>query len=250
MPTRSINRLRPKLAEVPGATLFLQASQDLAVGGRRTNAQFQYTIQSDNLEDLTHWGPILLQQMRKLPGLTDVNTDQQNSGLEASLVYDRQTASRLGISPQLLDNTLYDAFGQRQVSTMYTQLNQYHVVMEVAPQVLAKPGGAGGYLRPPKDRRRSSALCADALRSLHGSIGRKSPGTIPLGDAVLQSGARRGAERRRPVDGEMERKLGMPTSIQGMFSGTLQAFQSSLASEPMLILAALMAVYIVLGILV
>ena len=146
-----INRLRPQLADVPGATLFLQATQDLTVGGRRSNAQYQYTIQSDTLADLTQWGPILLQEMRKLPGLTDVNTDQQNSGLEASLVYDRQTASRLGVSPQLLDNTLYDAFGQRQVSTMDTQLNQYHVVMEVAPQFWQNPTALSDiYLHPPK----------------------------------------------------------------------------------------------------
>ena len=114
------------------------------------NAQYQYTIQSDNLDDLNKWGPILLQQMRKVPALTDVNSDQQNSGLQASLVYDRPTASRLGITPQMIDDTLYDAFGQRQVSTMYTQLNQYHVVMEVEPQFWQSPEGLKEiYLHPP-----------------------------------------------------------------------------------------------------
>ena len=216
-----VNRLRPKLAEVPGATLYLQASQDLTVGGRRTNAQFQYTIQSDNLGDLTQWGPILLQEMRKLPGLTDVNTDQQNSGLEASLVYDRETASRLGISPQLLDNTLYDAFGQRQVSTMYTQLNQYHVVMEVAPQYLQSPAGLADIYVHPKTGGEVPLSCADALRSLHGSIGRKSPGTVPLGDAVVQFGARRGAERRRPVGGEHGGKVGDAHQHPGQLHGNL-----------------------------
>src|SRR6202040_3842393 len=134
-----INRLRPKLTSIPGATVFLQAGQDLRIGGRQSNAQFQYTIQSDNLDDLVKWGPQLLQQMRKLPGFTDVNTDHQNSGLQASLIYDADTARRLGITPQMIDNTLYEAFGQAQVSTMYTPLNQYHVVMEVAPQFWQDP---------------------------------------------------------------------------------------------------------------
>jgi multidrug efflux pump len=136
-----INRLRPKLAAVPGAMTFLQAGQDVRIGGRQSNAQYQYTIQSENLPDLTKWGPIVLAEMRKLPGFTDVNSDQQNAGLQASLRYDRQTAARLGISAQLLDDTLYDAFGQRQVSTMFTSLNQYHVVMEVDPQFWQSPTG-------------------------------------------------------------------------------------------------------------
>ena len=136
-----INRLRPKLATVPGAALYLQGVQDLRIGARLGNAQYQYTIQSDNLEDLTRWGPTLLQQMRKLPGLADVSSDQQNNGLQASLVYDRLTAARLGITPQMIDDTLSDAFGQRQVSTMFTQLNQYHVVMEVEPEFWQSPEG-------------------------------------------------------------------------------------------------------------
>jgi multidrug efflux pump subunit AcrB len=136
-----INRLRPKLIAVPGAMTFLQAGQDVRIGGRQSNAQYQYTIQGENLQDLTKWGPIALAEMRKLSGFTDVNSDQQNAGLQASLNYDRQTAARLGISAQLLDDTLYDAFGQRQVSTMFTSLNQYHVVMEVDPQFWQGPEG-------------------------------------------------------------------------------------------------------------
>ena len=144
-----INRLRPKLAGVPGAMTFLQAGQDLRIGGRQSNAQYQYTIQSENLSDLVKWGPVVLAEMRKLPGFTDVNSDQQNAGLQASLSYDRQTAARLGISAQLLDDTLYDAFGQRQVSTMFTSLNQYHVVMEVDPQFWQDPEGLNAiYIRP------------------------------------------------------------------------------------------------------
>ncbi|KAF5407372.1 MAG: Multidrug resistance protein MdtC [Candidatus Udaeobacter sp.] len=144
-----INRLRPKLAGVPGAMTFLQAGQDLRIGGRQSNAQYQYTIQSENLQDLVKWGPVMLAEMRKLHGFTDVNSDQQNAGLQASLTYDRQTAARLGISAQLIDDTLYDAFGQRQVSTMFTSLNQYHVVMEVDPQFWQSPTGLDAiYIRP------------------------------------------------------------------------------------------------------
>jgi multidrug efflux pump len=144
-----INRLRPKLATIPDAMTFLQAGQDLRLGGRQSNAQFQYTIQSDNLQDLVKWGPIVLREMRKMHGFNDVNSDQQNTGLQAWLTYDRQTAARLGISAQLLDNTLYDAFGQRQVSTIFTSLNQYHVVMEVAPQFWQDPTSLDLiYIRP------------------------------------------------------------------------------------------------------
>ncbi len=134
-----IDRLRPKMFSVPGASAFLQAGQDLRIGGRNSNAQFQYTLQSDSEDDLAQWGPTLLDQMKKIPGLTDVNTDQQNSGLKTQLVYDRETASRMGITPALLDSTLYQAFGQSLVSTMYTPLNQYFVVMEVAPQYWQSP---------------------------------------------------------------------------------------------------------------
>jgi multidrug efflux pump subunit AcrB len=144
-----INRLRPKLAAVPGAMTFLQAGQDLRIGGRQSNAQYQYTIQSENLSDLVKWGPIMLAEMRKLHGFTDVNSDQLNAGLQAWLTYDRATAARLGISAQLIDDTLYDAFGQRQVSTMFTSLNQYHVVMEVDPQFWQNPKGLDMiYVRP------------------------------------------------------------------------------------------------------
>jgi len=144
-----INRVRPKLGAIPGAMTFLQAGQDVRIGGRQSNAQYQYTIQSENLQDLVKWGPIVLAEVRKLSGFTDVNSDQQNAGLQASLTYDRQTAARLGISAQLIDDTLYDAFGQRQVSTMFTSLNQYHVVMEVDPQYWQSPTGLDSiYIRP------------------------------------------------------------------------------------------------------
>src|SRR6266700_1550361 len=136
-----IGEMRRKLAAVPGATLFMQSAQDLTIGGRQSQAQYQYTLQGEDLNELTTWAPRLLQKMRTMPDLRDVNTDQQDRGLEAMVLIDRDTASRLGVSPQDIDNALYDAFGQRQVSTMYRQLNQYHVVMEVAPQYWQNPDG-------------------------------------------------------------------------------------------------------------
>ena len=244
-----INRLRPKLAIVPGAVLYLQASQDLRVGGRLGNAEYQYTIQSENLEDLTRWGPVLLEQMRKLPGVTDVSSDQQNNGLQASLVYDRWTAARLGITPQLIDDTLYDALGQRQVSTMFTQLNQYHVVMEVEPEFWQSPEAlkqiyiraTNGGMVPLNAFTQYEASTAPLAVNHQGQFPsvtlsfNLAPG-LALSDAVTRIH-------------EMEQSIGMPATIHGSFSGTLQAFQESLATQPILIIAALMAVYIVLGIL-
>ena len=134
-----IARLRPKLSRVPGATLYLQANQDVRVGGRQGNAQYQFTLQGDNLIDLERFAPRMLERLHSIRSIADVNSNQQDRGLQASLHYDRATAARFGISPQLIDNTLYDAFGQRQVSTMYSTLNQYHVVMEAAPQFWQDP---------------------------------------------------------------------------------------------------------------
>ncbi len=139
--TQIINRLRPQLAGIPGAATFLQAVQDIRIGGRQANAGYQYTLQAETTADLQKYGPMLLAQLRHTPGFQDVNTDQQNNGLQALLTYDRPTAARLGVTPELLDNTLYDAFGQAGVSTIYTQLNQYYVVMEVAPKYWQSPQG-------------------------------------------------------------------------------------------------------------
>jgi len=244
-----IDRLRPKLTSLPGATVFLQAGQDLRIGGRQSNAQFQYTIQSDNVEDLVKWGPTLLQQMRKLPMLTDVNTDQQNSGLEAALVYDRVTAARMQITPQLIDNTLYQAFGQALVSTMYTPLNQYYVVMEVAPQYWQSPAGLNDvYINSPT----GGIVPLSAVTHFEpktAPLAVNHQGQFPsvtvsfnLAPGIALSDATRAIL-------QMEEKFGMPATIHGMFSGTMQAFQSSLSTQPMLIITALLAVYIVLGIL-
>jgi multidrug efflux pump len=244
-----IDRLRPKLMSVPGATVFLQAGQDLRIGGRQSNAQFQYTIQSDNLTDLVNWGPTLLQQMRKLPGLTDVNTDQQNSGLQTELVYDRATASRLGITPQMIDNTLYEAFGQAQVSTMYTPLNQYHVVMEVAPKYWQSPEGLNNIYIPTANGGVVPLSAIAKFQETTAPLSVNHQGTYPSVTVSfnLSPGVALSDAAKEIID--MEQRIGMPASIHGMFSGTLQAFQSSLSTQPMLIITALMAVYIVLGIL-
>jgi len=244
-----IRRLRRQLATVEGASLFLQSTQDLRVGGRGGNAQYQYTIQSENLDDLVKWGPILLDQLRKVAIVTDVNSDQQNSGLQAALTYDRATAMRLGITPDVIDATLYDAFGQRQVSTMFTPLNQYHVVMEVEPRFWQSPEG----------------LKDIYLRSTTGgvvplsAVARYEPATAPLAvnhqgqfpSVTFSFNLAPGVALSDAVTAinQSEESIGMPATIRGSFSGTAQAFQSSLSNEPVLIVAALLAVYIVLGIL-
>jgi len=244
-----IRRLRRQLATVEGASVFLQATQDLRVGGRGGNAQYQYTIQSENLDDLVKWAPILLQELRKVSIVTDVNSDQQNSGLQASLDYDRATAQRLGITPQDIDATLYDAFGQRQVSTIYKQLNQYHVVMEVEPRFWQSPEGlkdiylhaANGGVVPLSAIAHYAPATAPLAVNHQGQLPavtfsfNLTPG-VALSDAVQ-------------AINQTEQSIGMPATIHGSFAGTAQAFQTSLASEPLLIVAALLAVYIVLGIL-
>jgi multidrug efflux pump len=245
-----IARLRPKLNSVPGASLFLQAGQDLRIGGRGSNAQYQYTIQSDNLDDLVKWGPILLEQMKKLHGFTEVNTDQQNQGLQASLVYDRATAARLGISAQTLDNTIYDAFGQAEVSTMYTAMNQYYVVMEAAPQYWQGPQGLDSiYLR---------ATNSSVVVPLS-TVAHYEPTTAPIAvnhqgqfpSVTLSFNLTPGVALSDAVKEirQMEQAVKLPGTVHSSFAGTAQAFQQSLASEPFLIIAALLAVYIVLGIL-
>jgi multidrug efflux pump len=244
-----IDRLRPKLFAVPGANTFMQAGQDIRIGGRGSLAQYQYTIQSDSVQDLVQWGPTLLQQMRKLRLLTDVNTDQQNGGLQAMLTYDRQTMSRLGITPQMVDNSLYEAFGQAQVSTMYTGVNQYHVVLEVAPK----------HWQSPVDLNDVYIRAAQGKIVPISAIAHYEPQTAPLSvnhqgqypSVTISFNLAPGVALSEASTAvlALQQKIGMPSSIHGMFSGTLQAFQSSLASQPLLVVTALLAVYIVLGIL-
>jgi multidrug efflux pump len=244
-----INRLRGKLAVVPGATLILQSAQDLTIGGRFGNAQYQYTLQSGNLDDLNSWSPRLLEKLKALPQLRDQNSDQQDRGLQAKLVIDRDTASRMGITAVTLDNALYDAFGQRQVSTMYRPLNQYHVVMEVAPQFQQTPEALQNiYLRSTT----GTAVPLAAFTHYEPSntpLAVNHQGQLPsvtisfnLAPGISLGEATQAIEKA-------QRDIGLPPTIQASFQGTAAAFQDSLSSEPILILTALITVYIVLGML-
>ncbi|HEX9491187.1 MAG TPA: efflux RND transporter permease subunit [Stellaceae bacterium] len=310
-----ITRLRGELSQVAGATLFLQSTQDIRVGGRQTNAQYQYTLQSDDLGELYAWAPKITEALQHVPELTDVNSDQQQNGLETYLVIDRASAARLGLTASQIDNTLYDAFGQRQVSTIYNALNQYHVVMEVAPQYWQSPdmlnelyvstaGGAVGGTQgtnavigttsKTKSAGQSTAapstaaqIAGDTARNLSSNqianTGRGSASTgaavsthaetmVPLaafshyepGNAPLAvnhqslfvastisfnlAPGKSLSDAVSAVNAAMN-SIGVPASIQGTFQGTARVFQESLANEPILILAALAAVYIVLGVL-
>jgi multidrug efflux pump len=244
-----IARLRPQLAQVPGATLFLQAVQDVRLGGRLSQAQYQYTLVSDNLDELNDWAPRLVATMRKMKELRDVSSDQQDRGLEVPLTIDRATASRLGVTTQMIDETLYNAFGQRQVSTIYTSLNQYHVVMEVAPEYWQSPDAlsqiyvraAGGDMVPLTAVTKFGTSRAPLQVNHQGlfpavTVFFNLAPDVALGEAVTA------------ILGEANR-IGLPSGIRGSFTGTAQAFQAALANQPLLILAALVAVYIVLGIL-
>jgi multidrug efflux pump len=244
-----IARLRKNLAQVPGAPTYFQSVQDLRIGGRMGPALYQYTLQGENLDELNAWAPHMLRRMRTTPQLVDVVSDQQNKGLQTSVVIDRNTASRLGITPQLIDDTLYDAFGQRQVSITYTLLNQYHVVMEVEPSFWQRPetlrdiyvNGPTGAMVP------LSAFARFERTSTSLAVNHQSQFPSVTVSFNLASGASLG-DAVKVVDAEKQR-IGFPASIRGSFRGTAQAFQASLADEPLLILAALVAVYIVLGVL-
>jgi multidrug efflux pump subunit AcrB len=244
-----IARLRPKLSHIPGATVFLQAPQDVSVGGRGSNSQFQYTLQADDLNELNHWANVMLAYLAKIPELRDPNSDAQNHGLETNLVVDRDSASRMGVSMAAIDATLGDAFGQRQVSNIYKGINQYHVVLEVDPALQKSP---------------------DALKSIY--VGTNSGGVVPLSAVAhyetattaltvshqgvfpsitlsfnLAPGASLGTAVTDVQNAEREAQL--PSTVHATFQGTAQAFQQSLSSTPILILTALAAVYIVLGVL-
>ncbi len=244
-----IGRLRKQLAQIPGATLILQPVQDLRIGGRASSAQYQYTLQGDNLNELSDWSDKMQEAMKKIHGVVDINSDQQNGGLQAGVKIDRDTASRLGITPADIDATLGDAFGQKPVSTIYESLNQYRVIMEVDPRFQQNPSAlqnvyvraGNGSLVPlsafTKYEPSTTALAVNhsaQFPSITISFN-LAPG-VSLGEAVNQ------------INGAAS-QLGMPSTIIAKFSGTAQAYQDSLATEPYLIIAALAAVYIVLGIL-
>jgi multidrug efflux pump len=244
-----IARLRRKTAGMPGAGLYMQSAQDIRVGGRQSNAQYQYTLQTQELALLAEWGPKVMQRLQRLPEITDVSSDQQNSGLSENVKIDRDTASRLGLTAQAVDTALYSSFGQRQVSTMYKSINQYHVVLSLeqkwwsSPEVLNKV-----YVQTPRGIEvpiSSFATWSEGITPLSlPHQGQFPASTISfnltegtsLSDAVL-------------AIHKTEIEMGLPTSITGKFAGTAQAYQDSLSSQPLLILTALLAVYIVLGIL-
>ncbi len=244
-----IGRLRGKLSRIPGATLYLQSVQDIRVGGRGGNSQYQYTLRGDNLAELNDWSARLLQKLRTLPGIRDANSDQQDKGLQATVVVDRDSASRLGITQRIIDDALYDSFGQRNVSTMYTALNQYFVVMEVDPRYQQDPDALKGmYVRAPTGGEVPMSAFAK-LQLTNTTLAVNHQGQFPA--ITLSFNLAEGVSLGQAVT-EIERaqtEIGMPSSVSGSFMGTAQAFQSSLANEPYLILAALVTVYIVLGIL-
>jgi multidrug efflux pump len=236
---------------VAGASTVLQAAQDIRVGGRQANASYQYTLQAQTPEQLQTYGPLLLASLRRAAGFTDVNSDQQNNGLQALLTYDRVTAARIGLTPQLLDSTLYDAFGQSEISTIYTDLNQYHVVMELAPRYWRSPAGlADTYLLP---------TAGSGVAVPLGAVTQYQPSTSPLvvnhtglfPSVTVSFNLAAGVSLSQATQRieAIEAQLRLPGSMHGEFAGTLQAYQQSLASEPYLVLTAIVAVYIVLGVL-
>ncbi|MGA2435506.1 MAG: efflux RND transporter permease subunit, partial [Bryobacteraceae bacterium] len=242
-------RIRHNTMNVPGASLTMQPVQDIRTSARLAAAEYQYTLQSQDLAQLSDWSTRLLARMRKLPEIVDLNTDQQNNGLEAWLAIDRDTASRLGLTVQSIDSALYDAFGQRQVSTMYTELNQYHVVMEVAPQ----------YWQSPSTLQTIFVQNASGNQVPLSAFTRYSQGNTPLSvnhqgqfpSVTLSFNLRPGVALSEAVDAinTAKEEMGMPAAVHGSFAGTAQTYQSLLANEGILIFTALFAVYIVLGVL-
>ena len=244
-----ITRLRRKLAHVPGANLFLQSVQDIRMGGRASNAQYQYTLQADGVDELHIWEPLVRQALRALPQLTDVSTDQQDKGMKTSLIIDRDAAAQLGLSQRLINTTLNDLFGQRQVSTIFTPLNQYRVVMEAAPEYLQSPEIlknvffiAPGGLQVPLSAFAHWEETSTSLAINH--QGQFAASTIsfnlPLGVSL--------SDATREIENAIT-KIGAPSSVHGSFQGTAKAFQMSLSNQPILIISALIAVYLVLGML-
>src|SRR5258708_6764096 len=256
MPFAGVNRLRPKMNRLPVAAAFLQAAQDLRIGGRGGGAQYQYTIQTENVPDLAKWGRTLTEHMKKLPGVLDVISDQQNGGLQEKLTYDRVPAARLGQTAQSMDRSLYSAFGQSQVSVIYTQLNQYYVVMEVAPKYWQDPSGLNNiYFTPGGTGGRAGLNSVSPLLSAMKPMIGTTPlqvnhtGLFPSVTVSFNLGPGMSLSDATREITEMETSLGMPSTVHGFFAGTAQAFQQSLAGLWYLVITALLVVFIVLGIL-
>jgi multidrug efflux pump len=250
-----INRLRPKLNRETGASAFLQAQQDLRIGGRGSNALYQYTIQADTLSDLNTWGPILLARMMHLPGFQDVSSDQQNGGLDELLHYDRVTAAKLGQTAQSLDAALYGAFGQSQVSIIYTQLNQYYVVLEVAPQYWQSPEGLKNIYFHPTGTSSTTASGNVPLATIATNKTNTTPlalnhtGLFPSVTVSFNLAPGKSLSDATLAIAQMQQELGTPSTVHGFFAGTLLAYQQSLGTEPLLVVTAILAIFIVLGVL-
>jgi multidrug efflux pump len=244
-----IARLRGKTAKIPGAALFLQSQQDVTIGGRFGGAQYQYTLQDDTLDELTHWAPIVMQRMQKIPELRDINSDQQMHGLASNLVIDRDTAGRLGVNMTDIDNTLGDAFGQRQVSNIYMRLNQYHVVLEVRPEDQQNPEALKAIYVPSNTGKLVPLSAFSHYEPANTALSVNHQGVFPA--ITLSFNLAPGASLGPAVEhvAEATQQLGMPATVHATFQGNAQAFQDSLSNQPILILTALAAVYIVLGIL-
>jgi multidrug efflux pump subunit AcrB len=244
-----IARLRPKLAKVEGIALYMQAVQDVRVGGRFTRTQYQYTLQAADLDVLKTWAPKVLKKLKTLPQLKDVASDQQTAGLELDLTIDRDTASRMGVTPAAIDNTLYDAFGQRQVATNYTQLNEYRVILEVKPEFYQNPDALKSiYVKTVTGDQVPLSAITKATPT-YAALAINHQGQFP--SITISFNLAPGVSLGQAVDAvhAAEREIGMPPSIYAAFTGTAQAFKDSLASEPMLVAFALFTIYIVLGVL-
>jgi len=247
--TQVIRRLQPELAKVDGVTLFMQPVQDITVEDRVSRTQYQYSLEDPNADELRNWAPRFVDALRMRPELRDVSSDQQDQGLRTVLTIDRSTASRLGITPQMIDDTLYDAFGQRQVSTIFTQLNQYRVVLEVKPEFQRDPSALDRiYVGVPNGGQVPLATVTRATEAT-GPLVVSHQGQFPV--VTVSFNLAPGVSLGQAVEAvdATARQLGLPPSIRGSFQGTAQAFQASIANEPLLILAALVTVYIVLGVL-
>jgi len=244
-----IREMRRKLAAVPGASLFMQSAQDITIGGRQGNAQYQYTLQGEDLQQLNTWAPRLLQRLRKLPELAQVNSDQQDRGLSTQLTIDRDTASRLGITPQDIDSALYDAFGQRQVSTIYRQLNQYHVVMEVDPQYQMTPAALESVFVRSSNGQMIPLAGIAHFGPANTLLAVNHQGQFPSTTISFNLAANVSLGQATEAIDAAEREIGFPASLHASFQGTAAAFQEALANEGILIGTALLTVYIVLGIL-
>ena len=244
-----ISRLRSQLNHLPVASAFLQASQDLRIGGRSSNAMYQYTLQSDNVQDLSKWAPTILNQMQHLPGLQDVSSDQQNGGLDEVMDYDRVTAAKLGLTAQSLDSTLYGAFGQSEVSIIYTQLNQYYVVLEVAPQYWQTPEGLKDIYLHTSGSGNIPLVTVAKGHANTTPLAVNHTGLFPSVTVSFNLAPNVSLSQATSSISQMQKALGAPSTLQGFYAGTLQAYQQSLGTEPVLVVTALLAVYIVLGIL-